>query len=147
MRSPVVRKLAALITLLMGAYWWLSDLPPSRRPGTAESTTASAPLSLGRADSNRQVQGEGVVIKLLPDDNQGSRHQKFILKLSSGQTLLIAHNIDLAPRVAPLAVGDRVSFNGEYEWNERGGVVHWTHRDPRGRHEDGWLKAAGQTYQ
>ncbi|HFG2252359.1 TPA: DUF3465 domain-containing protein, partial [Vibrio cholerae] len=45
--------------------------------------------------SDIQVQGFGQVAKVLPDDNDGSRHQKFILKLNSGQTLLVAHNIDL----------------------------------------------------
>lgn len=97
--------------------------------------------------SDIQIQGEGVVIKLLPDDNHGSRHQRFILRLRSGQTLLIAHNIDLAPKIESLRVGDTVSFYGEYEWSEKGGAVHWTHRDPGRRHADGWLKVAGQVYQ
>lgn len=147
MDPRALKKLAALLALLIGASLWLNDLPHSAAPASAELQTSSPPLSLGRADSNRQVQGEGVVIKLLADDNEGRRHQKFILKLASGQTLLVAHDIDLAPRVSPLAVGDTVAFNGEYEWNERGGVVHWTHHDPRSRHQDGWLKAAGRTYQ
>jgi Protein of unknown function (DUF3465) len=93
------------------------------------------------------VQGEGVVVKVLSDDNKGSRHQKFILELSSGQTILVAHNIDLAPRISSISPGDTVAFNGEYEWNEKGGVVHWTHHDPDGRHEGGWLKSTGKTYQ
>ncbi len=97
--------------------------------------------------SDVQVRGSGIVIRVLRDDNVGSRHQKFILKLESRQTLLVAHNIDLAPRVANLNVGDRIEFNGEYEWNSKGGVLHWTHHDPQGRHEDGWLKHNGRTYQ
>jgi hypothetical protein len=97
--------------------------------------------------SDIQVQGSGTVIRILSDDNNGSRHQRFILKLASGQTLLIAHNIDIAPRISSLAEGDRVDFCGEYEWNSKGGVIHWTHRDPDGRHPGGWLKHRGKTYQ
>lgn len=94
-----------------------------------------------------QVQGGGQVIAVLPDDRNGSQHQRFILKLDSGQTLMVAHNIDLAPRVDELHEGDFITFSGEYAWNEDGGVVHWTHRDPQRRHVDGWLQRGGKLYQ
>lgn len=91
------------------------------------------------------VEGSGHVTTLLPDDIRGSRHQRFILRLDSGRTLLVSHNIDLAPRLEALSRGDRVAFRGRYEWNERGGVVHWTHRAKYGR-GGGWLDHRGRTY-
>lgn len=97
--------------------------------------------------SGQQVQGEGEVIRILADDNDGSRHQRFIVRLGSGRTLLIAHNIDVAPRVPSISVGDKVSFNGQYEWNDKGGVIHWTHRDPQNRHQAGWIENRGKRYQ
>ena len=97
--------------------------------------------------SGQQVRGAGKVIRVLSDDNDGSRHQRFIVRLGSGRTLLIAHNIDLAPRVPSIRVGDTVSFNGEYEWNDKGGVIHWTHLDPQNRHQAGWIEHRGKRYQ
>ncbi len=97
--------------------------------------------------SDTQIQDQGVVIKVLADDLKGSRHQKFILKNNTGQTVLVAHNIDLAPRITDLKKGDKIEFFGEYEWNPKGGVVHWTHHDPKGYHISGWLKAKGKSYQ
>jgi hypothetical protein len=97
--------------------------------------------------SQVQVQGSGVVIKVLPDDNNGIRYQDFIIKLASGQTVLVAHNIDLAPKIVNLTENDHVAFYGEYEWNAKGGVIHWTHRDPNNRHVHGWLKHDGNTFE
>jgi hypothetical protein len=117
--------------------------------GTAPALPADD-NAIGRAfasrASNVQVEGEGTVASVLPDDLNGSRHQRFIIQLASGQTLLIAHNIDIAPRIDGLAVGDRVRFNGEYVWNAKGGVVHWTHHDPQGGHIAGWVIHNGKTY-
>lgn len=97
--------------------------------------------------SNLQIEGTGIVLKLLKDDRKGIKHQKFLLKLESGKSILIAHNIDLSSRIKNLKVGDRIDFYGEYEWNNKGGVVHWTHRDPSGRHINGWLKHLDKIYQ
>jgi len=85
------------------------------------------------------LETSGRVIKLLPDDQQGSRHQRFLIKTDDGPTLLVSHNIDLSERV-PLKPGIPVQIRGEYIWNTKGGLMHWTHRDPQGRHEGGWIK-------
>jgi hypothetical protein len=98
-------------------------------------------------ESNVQVEGNGKVTRLLSDDNDGSQHQRFIVELKTGQTLLIAHNIDLAPRINSLEVDDEIEFFGEYEWSAKGGTIHWTHHDPKGRHVAGWLKHEGRVYQ
>ena len=89
----------------------------------------------------------GVVSRILSDDNDGSRHQRFIITLGTGHTVLIAHNIDVAPRIGGLREGDQISFSGMYEWNEKGGVVHWTHHDPSGRYNGGYLLHNGAYYQ
>jgi len=134
----------AIIAVLYVAWTQLngnSDSPKPPAPGSAVLTNA-----IRDHRSGVQVTGEGTVTRILSDDNDGSRHQRFILTLASGQTLLVAHNIDVAPRVPALQRGDYVTFNGVYEWNPRGGVIHWTHHDPDGQHPTGWLKHNGQTF-
>ncbi len=93
------------------------------------------------------VESSGVVVKILSDDLEGSRHQRFILKLFHEQTILIAHNIDIAPRIKDLSIGDQVYFRGEYVWNDKGGVVHWTHHDLQHRKSGGWLEYNSMRYE
>lgn len=118
---------------------------------TSRSSEKNAVAQIAQAyqqkRSNVQVQANGVVKAVLTDDQEGSRHQKFILLLNNGLTVLVAHNIDLAPRIHDLKKGDTVEFFGEYEYSEQGGVMHWTHHDPQKQHVDGWLKHQGQIYQ
>jgi hypothetical protein len=97
--------------------------------------------------SNQSICQQGVIIKLLQDDNKGSRHQRFIIKLENNKTLLIAHNIDISTRITDLENGEKIEFKGEYEWNAKGGVVHWTHHDPAGKHAGGYLLYKGKKYQ
>jgi len=127
--------------LLTGLLILLSVLPFS-----AWSNDGVLKRAYQSQQSDIQVKGSGKVIRLLADDNKGSRHQKFLLRLNNRQTLLIAHNIDLAPRINKLKVGDTVQFYGEYEWNSKGGIIHWTHKDPRNNHPHGWLKYRGRVY-
>lgn len=118
--------------------------------GLRQPSTVAGASQILRAyqdhDSKIIASSYGHVVKILPDDLKGSRHQKFILRLNNDLTLLVSHNIDLAPRIEGLRKNDRVEFFGEYEWNERGGVIHWTHHDPNKAHPDGWLKHDGRIY-
>ena len=144
----MARKIILTVVLLIGA-WFGYDLSGSvqwqNEPALATGSELRSVIAARRSDT--QVQGSGTVTRVLSDDNDGSRHQRFILRLATGESLLVAHNIDLAPRVAGLKVGDTVSFNGEYEWNDRGGVIHWTHHDPRGSHVGGWVEHNGRRYE
>ena len=103
-------------------------------------------MTYGKGDTGTWIEDTGFVVRLLSDDNDGSRHQRIVLQLRGGQTLLIAHNIDLANRV-PLGLGDRVRFRGMYEWNDLGGLVHWTHHDPLMKRAGGWIEHKGKRYQ
>lgn len=96
--------------------------------------------------SGFMVKFRGTVVRTLSDDTVGSRHQRFIVRLNSGQTLLIAHNIDLAPRVSHLKTINTVSIYGEYIWNAEGGIVHQTHHNPDGSKGGGWIRHKGMIY-
>ncbi len=89
---------------------------------------------------------EGRIVRILADDDKGHRHQRFVIEEPSGRTLLVAHNIDVAPRVERLFVGGTIKVYGEYEWNDLGGLMHWTHKDPEERIEGGWIEFRGQRY-
>jgi len=155
--KPIVRAILLLFVVVALAYLY-------SRSGSVR--TDPAPSSAGRATDSRRVAGGdqaiidafaerrsgvmvesvGIVEKVLSDDLQGSRHQRFIIRLDADHTLLVSHNIDVARRI-PLADRDSVEFRGQYEWNERGGVVHWTHHDPDGSHPGGWIRHRGTLYE
>lgn len=135
----------AILATLYGGWGQLKGINDHQAPSSSVNQTVTRAFEEQKSDV--QVSGEGLVTKILPDDRDGSRHQLFILRLPSGRTLLISHNIDIAPRLDSLKPGDSVEFYGVYEWNSKGGLVHWTHRDPGGQHEGGWLRHNGQTFQ
>ena len=149
-----------LITLVLFASSACDSATHTAQAGNVEQISSTAPvLATTGMDAGAiaeafhahrnlpQVQGSGVVVKVLKDDSKGLQHQKFLLKVSDTITILIAHNIDLAPRVDDIHEGDVVQFKGEYIYTPKGGTVHWTHKDPRGNHQAGWLKHNGKIYE
>lgn len=155
-----LKKLLLVAVLLIAGYQFVQldgVAPPQQNAPTAGLRDDSGSIGTSRGaetlarafenrQSNLQVEAQGIVEKVLPDDDQGSRHQRFIVRVNDRQTVLIAHNIDLAPRVPGLRAGDTIEFRGEYEWSSKGGVIHWTHHDPQGRHAGGWLRYGGREY-
>jgi hypothetical protein len=142
-----MRYLHFILSLVCAVSIGCSSNPEPSTSGKSPNGDEALARAFEQRSSNLQIEGQGVVRRVLSDDNDGSRHQRFVIALSSGQTLLILHNIDLAPRVAGLREGDSVSFNGEYEWSAEGGKIHWTHLDPNRRHAPGWIRHKGQVYQ
>ena len=96
-------------------------------------------MELNKNKDGEWIEGSGFVRRLLTDDNDGARHQRIIIQIPGGSTLLVAHNIDLAERV-PVGLGDRIYFRGIYEWNDLGGILHWTHHDPMGHDDGGYVR-------
>ncbi len=145
-----MKKLLLVVSLVVaGIYGYIQNNPTVISALTAEilQSEQTAAHAYQNQLSGIQVSGAGKVSHILSDDNKGSRHQRFVLQLSPAQTVLVAHNIDLAPRINDLKKGDNVQYFGQYEWNSKGGVLHWTHHDPNGRHVGGWLKHKGRTYE
>ncbi len=114
-------------------------------PSLVDDTDAFLLKTFRQQKSKVWMEVDLEITRLLPDDNEGSRHQKFIAASSSGHTVLVSHNIDLADRV-PVNKGSEIRLRGRYEWNDRGGVLHWTHHDPKGRIEGGWIEVNGEKY-
>ncbi len=129
-----------MVLAVVVALWW--DRGGGSSVGVGESEVEQA---FRNGSSEVMVEATGRVDRVFKDDNRGSRHQRFTIRLPSGHTVLVTHNIDLAPRV-PVDIGDRVSLRGQYEWNDRGGVVHWTHHDPDNRRPGGWILHDGREY-
>ena len=119
-------------------------------PIPANALTANDDHEILEAQSaherNVEVTARVEVKKVLRDDLEGSRHQRFILELSNDTTVLVAHNIDMAPKI-PIHPGDSLVIHGAYIWKEQGGVIHWTHHSDTPRHESGFVDFNGFRYQ
>ena len=144
MKWGLVVVFAAVVAAVGGRHLQESG-QSGQRAGTAPAQQTAAP---GAAlQSGAQVRVAGRVVRVLADDRDGSPHQRFIIEADTGGTLLVAHNLDLAPRLDGLAVGERLVVSGEYQWNKQGGLIHWTHDDPQRRHAPGYIEWRGRRYE
>ena len=111
------------------------------------SDNAAVKTAFERHADAVQVTATGAIDRVLSDqDGPSGPHQRFIVRLSDvGMTLLVEHNLSLAPRV-PVVVGEPVVVHGEYIWNAQGGLVHFTHDDADRSHEGGYIVYGGRRY-
>ena len=138
------------LVLQQGAWHRLrSSVTAEAEAGPLTQACGDSGLASAFRDHVRRIEvcGHGTIARVLKDDTEGSRHQRFVVRVDSGQTVLIAYNLDLAPRIEGLRAAAVVEFMGEYEWNPQGGIIHWTHRDPAGHHQAGWIRYEGRLYQ
>jgi hypothetical protein len=99
--------------------------------------------------SHVEVVADGKVERVLGvAPGRVSPHEGFLMRLSSGCDVVVRveANTDFTGTFT-IAPGDPATVKGEYEFYPRGGVIHWTHRDPRGRHEGGYISVRGHTYE
>lgn len=156
MQQKLIKGLVLLVSAgILALYQHYQQ--PSDKPVAVETRNSNANSNTDRQaiDSIRRSQNDpnakfwttvqGKVVKVLSDDREGDQHQRFLLAIAPDITLLVAHNIDLAPRI-PVQTGGTATVSGEYVWNNRGGVLHWTHHDPKGR-KGGWIEYAGKRYE
>ena len=101
--------------------------------------------------SRVEVTASGAVARVLgAREGRSGAHLGFLLHLAGsegrGLTVRVEDNLDLTGPI-PLSEGEFATVRGEYVYDPRGGLIHYTHRDPRGRHDAGYVQAGGRIYQ
>jgi hypothetical protein len=100
--------------------------------------------------SRIEVTAAGSVARILGTrEGRSGAHEGFLLHLRGasgrGLTVRVEDNVDLTGPI-PLAPGDDVEVRGEYIYDPRGGLIHYTHTDPRGRHPGGYVRVGDKIY-
>ena len=80
--------------------------------------------------------------EILPPGNASNPHEKIIVLIGKVK-IMIVHNLNLAPNVS-IAQGETITFCGTYQPDY--GILNWTHFDPQGQHDNGFLYFNGLTY-
>lgn len=131
--------IALVLLIALGLVW-------QSRPGYE---VKSGFMALDEAHRYRQTgfmaEVDGTVARILMDDKEDRRNQKFTMRLGNGQMVLVIHDQETAGRV-PLSVGDSVLVRGEYVWTETGGTLRHTRRDYSARRLHGWIDHRGERY-
>jgi hypothetical protein len=141
-RSPALRyrTLALAIALLAGA----ACSGQTEQPNNAQVCSLYASGSSGV-----EVIAQGTVLGVLgTNEGPSGEHEGFLLGLKQDCDLMlrVETNVDITGPV-PVQDGQVVTVKGQFEDDAEGGVIHWTHHDPSGRHVAGYVEIAGKLYQ
>ncbi len=140
--QPVRHRRLALLALALALAAGCASHPETPDNGLVCRTYAA------QADK-QEVLAQGKIVAILGTMlGPSGHHAGFLLQLTGDCDLLVRveTNVDLTGPV-PLKAGENAIVKGEYEYTALGGVIHWTHHDPGGRHVDGYVQAAGKVYQ
>src|SRR5262252_3833484 len=126
-RRCVVHVAAFVLAVAVGAC--------SAPHGQPDNQQALTDIKMHHAGAEEIV--SGTVVRVLPPSHGPSGvHERFIVDVGSATShfpLYVTDNISIA-KAAPIRPGDAVTVKGELAFNDRGPLLHWTHRDPRFRH-------------
>ncbi len=134
----------APMVIFAGLAWWFD---PSMLPdmGLGKHDVDRIMDAWGKRTSNILVEVEGRVALLMPVLEVKGRQQQFMVVLENGHRLVISHDLELS-RSVPVEVNNKIRVKGEYDWTYGGGHIHWTHSDPTGDREGGWIEHLGIRY-
>jgi hypothetical protein len=116
--------------------------------GSAAPDNAAVCHAFTSGTSHVEVTAQGTVVRAFGvQAGRESPHEGFLMRLSSDCSVVVRveANVDFTGTFA-LRPGQTVVVRGEYEYYALGGVIHWTHRDPRGRHAGGFIQVDGHQF-
>jgi Protein of unknown function (DUF3465) len=128
----------------------LAACAPAGQSSGSDAGNGAVYQSWAQQRSNVEVTASGSVAKVLGTRRGPSGvHTGFLLHLRGaegrGLTVRVEDNVDLTGPI-PIRAGDDVEVRGEYIYDPRGGLIHYTHRDPRGRRAGGYVRIGNRMY-
>lgn len=140
-RAPSLRHRALIAGLLLAPAAACSGQP--EKPDNARVCAAYA----AQAERVETIAQGNVLAILGTSSGPSGEHEGFLLKLTGDCDLLVRVEVNTGiTGPIPLHRGEKVIVKGQYETDVTGGVIHWTHHDPAGRHVGGYIVAGGKTY-
>lgn len=139
---------AAAVGLTVLAGCGAAGTSPTTGAGAGSGTVPACQAARAAFDQHRSHVWLTVgarVDRLLADAHGRYTHQRFIVQCASGQTVLVVNDVSIGQR-APVSVGDAVTVSGEYIWDSKGGLIHFTHHDPEHALPGGYIRVGGHQY-